>query len=81
MLVFQMYRMPIENIGFTEFYYSTVMIFCAFGYAMGPVYARTRVPAFTPQRIAQSKSAPPRVARPSGFRYSDKPESNVTEKV
>lgn len=44
MLVYQLVRMPIESVGFTEFYFSTVMLFMAMGSAFAGPAARRNAP-------------------------------------
>jgi exopolysaccharide production protein ExoQ len=42
MFVYELVRMPIESVGFTEFYFSTVLLFMAMGSAFAVPAARTQ---------------------------------------
>jgi exopolysaccharide production protein ExoQ len=58
MLVYEMVRMPIESIGFNEFYYPTVLLFLALG------------SAFAPLREAPGTARAPNVSLSGGDRYA-----------
>jgi exopolysaccharide production protein ExoQ len=60
-LIYELVRMPIESIGFTEFYFSTMLLFMA----MGSAFA---VPAGKPFAAPVPKGRP--AAKPTGARMS-----------
>jgi exopolysaccharide production protein ExoQ len=60
-LIYELVRMPIESIGFTEFYFSTVLLFMAMG---SPFAVPSGKPFVAPLRRRQ------RVARPAEVRAS-----------
>jgi len=56
LMVYNLVRMPIEYIGFTEFYYSTVMMFIALGSAFAVQQTDSRSPR--PERVAPQRAMP-----------------------
>jgi exopolysaccharide production protein ExoQ len=62
MLIYELVRMPIESVGVTEFYFSTVLLFMALGSAFAVPSGR-----FVPVR-PQGRTPP--VARPAGERVA-----------
>jgi len=62
-LIYELVRMPIESIGFTEFYFSTVLLFMAMGSAFG-VPAAKRNAAMRGARPAP-RPAPDRASAPA----------------
>ena len=71
-LVYELVRMPIESIGFNEFYFSTVLLFMALGSAFGMPAEKRAQPA---QRFAP-RSTPASVSGSMG-RWSNTQPRNL----
>jgi len=71
-LVYELVRMPIESVGFTEFYFSTVMLFMAMGSAFAAPAMRPR-----PVKTPLDKQPPARPLRGANVSASVRPWSNM----